>query len=191
MTTENQQTTELTGQDQRVTQPAANRILATLFVGTFAVGCVEMLITGVLDVLARSLSVSVPAAGSLMTASALGLAFGGPTLTALTITVDRRRILIGALAGFIVITTVAVLIANYELFLACRVVAGALQGLFIAAAFTIGPSVVAPERDGRSRSCYPGSRSQRPPAFRSVRCSATRSGGAVPSASCSRSLPSC
>jgi DHA1 family inner membrane transport protein len=127
-------------------------VLATLFLGTFAVGCGEMLVVGVLDLLARDLDVSVPAAGSLMTASALGLAIGGPVLTALTIRIDRRSVLIGALAAFVVFTALPVVVTDYHLFLVARVVSGALQGLLIAAAFFIGPAVVAPERAGRAMS---------------------------------------
>ena len=47
---------------------------------------------------------------------------------------------------------VAVLTADYGLFLVARVVTGALQGLFIAAAFAAGRSVVPPERRGRALS---------------------------------------
>lgn len=132
------------------TRARTNLVLATLFLGTFAVGCAEMLVVGVLDLLARGLDVSEVAAGSLMTASALGLAVGGPVLTALTIKIDRRRILVGSLAAFVLVTATPVLIPEYHLFLVARVVAGALQGLFIAAAFMIGPSIVAPERAGRA-----------------------------------------
>lgn len=138
--------------DNRRVDAGANVVLATLFVGTFAVGCAEMLVVGVLDLLATDLGVSVPAAGSLMTASALGLAVGGPILTALTIRVDRRPILVGSLAAFVIVTLIPVLIPRYDLFLVARAVAGALQGLFIAAAFMIGPSVVPPRRAGRAMS---------------------------------------
>ena len=135
------------------TEPTrANLVLATLFLGTFAVGCAEMLVVGVLDLLAADLDVSVPAAGSLMTASALGLAVGGPVLTALTTRVDRRTILLQSLAAFVLVSALPVLLHSYDLFLVTRAVAGALQGVFIAAAFVIGPSVVAPNRVGRAMS---------------------------------------
>ena len=129
-----------------------NLVLATLFLGTFAVGCAEMLVVGVLDLLAADLDVSVPAAGSLMTASALGLAVGGPLLTALTTRIDRRTVLLQSLAAFVLVSALPVLLPDYDLFLVTRAVAGALQGVFIAAAFVIGPAVVAPDRVGRAMS---------------------------------------
>jgi DHA1 family inner membrane transport protein len=85
-----------------------------------------------------------------VTACALGIAVGGPILTALTIKLNRRRVLTGALVAFILANLVPVLIPDYGLFIAARVLAGAAQGLFIAAGFVTGTSIVAPERAGRA-----------------------------------------
>ncbi len=139
--------------DARTAPPArTNLVLATLFAGAFAVGCGEMLVVGVLDLLAQGLGVSVPAAGSLVTANAIGLAVGGPVLTALTIRYDRRPVLLGSLIAFGLVMAVPLVFADYHLFLAARLAGGALQGLFIAAAFVIGTSVAPPERAGRAMS---------------------------------------
>ncbi|WP_232667673.1 MFS transporter [Pseudonocardia sp. TRM90224] len=133
-----------------------NLVLAALFLGMFVLGSAEMLVVGVLTVIAADLQVSIPAAGALVTAYALGLAIGGPLLTALTIRLDRRTVLIGALVLCVVGSLVAVLTPSYGLFLAARVVTGALQGLFIAAGFSVGISVVAPERAGQAISAVFG-----------------------------------
>ena len=55
-------------------------------------GCAEMLVVGMIDLIAADLDVSVPAAGALVTANALGLAIGGPLLTFLTTRFDRRHV---------------------------------------------------------------------------------------------------
>ena len=128
----------------------ANLVLATLFSGMFVLGMAELMVVGVLSLIAADLRVSIPAAGALVTANALGIAIGGPILTALTIKLNRRLILIGALMLFILGNLVPVLSADYGLFVAARAVAGALQGLFIAAGFAAGISVVPPERMGRA-----------------------------------------
>ena len=128
----------------------ANLALATLFLGMFVIGSTELLVVGVLDLIAADLRVSIPAAGSLVTAYALGLAIGGPILTALTIRLNKRTVLVGALALFVLGNLVAVLTASFGLFLVARTLTGAVQGLFIAAAFAAGTSVVPPERMGRA-----------------------------------------
>ncbi len=136
---------------QSALRPArANLVLATLFLGMFVLGSAELLVVGVLDLIAADLQVSIPAAGTLVTAYALGLAIGGPVLTMLTIRLDKRTVLVGALVLFILANLVAVLTTSYGLFLAARVLTGAFQGLFIAAAFGTGISVVPPQRMGRA-----------------------------------------
>jgi MFS transporter, DHA1 family, inner membrane transport protein len=125
-------------------------VLVTLFFGVFVMGCAEMLVVGVLDLIAADLGVSVSAAGGLVTAFALGIAIGGPALTLLTVKLDKRTVLIGAIVVFVLANLVLVLGSAYGVFLAARFVAGAVEGLFIGVAFVTGMSIVPPERAGRA-----------------------------------------
>jgi DHA1 family inner membrane transport protein len=127
-----------------------NLALATLFLGTFVLGSAELLAVGMLTLIATDLNISIPAAGSLVTINALGLAIGGPILTALTIKLNKPAILIGALVLFILANLVFVLTTNFGLSVAARTLAGALQGLFIAAGFVVGMAIVPPERMGHA-----------------------------------------
>jgi len=129
-----------------------NLALATLFLGTFVLGCAEMLVVGMLDLIAADLRVSIAAAGALLTAQALGMAVGGPILTALTIKLDKRTVLVSALGVSLVANLVLVLTADYGLSIAARGLAGAAQGLFMAAGFAVGISLVPVERTGRAMS---------------------------------------
>lgn len=133
-----------------LTPGRTNLVLATLFLAMFVLGSAELLVVGVLNLIATDLDVSIPAAGTLVTANALGLAIGGPLLTTLTIKLNRRTLLIGTLVLFILANLVPVLTADYGLFVAARTIAGALQGLVIAVAFALGMSIVPPERMGRA-----------------------------------------
>jgi DHA1 family inner membrane transport protein len=128
----------------------ANLALATLFLGMFVIGSTELLVVGVLDLIAADMHVSIPSAGSLVTTYALGLAIGGPILTAATIKLNKRTLLAGALILFALGNLIAVLTANYSVLLVARTFTGAVQGLFIAAAFAAGSSVVPPARRGRA-----------------------------------------
>ena len=132
------------------TTPTTTLVLAVLFAGAFVMGCAEMLVVGLLDLIATDLAVSVPAAGALVTANALGLAIGGPLLTFLTTRLDRRVVLLGAMTVFVLANLLPAILADYPLFVAARVVIGAVQGLFIAAAFVTATSIVPPERTGRA-----------------------------------------
>src|SRR5882672_10037974 len=126
---------------QTMSPGRTNLALATLFLGTFGLGTAELLVVGVLNLIAADLQVSIPAAGALVTANALGLAIGGPILTTLTIKINKRTVLIGTLVLFILANLVPVLTADYGMFVAARTVAGALQGLFIAVGFVVATSI--------------------------------------------------
>ncbi|GFJ83690.1 MFS transporter [Phytohabitans houttuyneae] len=127
-----------------------NLALAALFIGMFVMGGTELLVVGMLDLIAIDLRISIPAAGALVTAYALGLAIGGPMLTAVSIRLNRRTVLVGALALFVLSNLVAVLTTTYAVLVAARTVTGALEGLFIAAAIAAGIAAVPPARAGRA-----------------------------------------
>jgi DHA1 family inner membrane transport protein len=124
--------------------------LALLFLGAFVMGSSELLIVGVLDLVVDDLSVSVSTAGTLVTSYALGLAIGGPILTALTIRLNRRTVLCGTLVLGIACNLVVALSTSYDLTLVARTLTGAFAGLFDAAAFAVGIAVVPRERAGRA-----------------------------------------
>ena len=125
-------------------------VLAGLLLGTFVTGSAELLTAGLLTQISSGLGVSVPAAGALFSAYALGLALGGPLLTAATIRLDRRPVLVGSMALFAIMVLAPAALPHFGWFVATRLVAGALQGLFLAAAFTTATAVVSPERVGRA-----------------------------------------
>lgn len=74
--------------------PAASRpAVAAGFFGNFVVGCGVLVVPGMLDLLARDLSVSVPRAGTLLGLAALTMCVGAPVLAAVTSRVERRLLL--------------------------------------------------------------------------------------------------
>jgi MFS transporter, DHA1 family, inner membrane transport protein len=147
-----QQTASTADRIEPLTTLRSGLVLAALFLGTFVLGTAELIVVGLLDLIAADLGVSASAAGALVTANALGLAVGGPILAAVTIRLNRRTVLLGALVVFIALNAVMVLVADYGLFIVARVLVGVVQGVFIAAGFAAGISVVEPERMGRAMS---------------------------------------
>jgi len=124
--------------------------LGALFTGTLVMGCAEMLVMGMLDLMASDLGAPVSAVGMLVSANALGIAIGGPLLTFLTARLDRRQVLLVALAVFTGLNLLPAFGAGLEFFIAARIAIGAVEGLFIAAAITTATSIVPPERAGRA-----------------------------------------
>ncbi|WP_101789712.1 MFS transporter [Nonomuraea indica] len=126
-----------------------NLALVSLFLATFVLGSTELVIVGVLDLIADDAGVTVGTAGTLVTAYALGLAVGGPLLTAVTIRVGRRTLLWVSMLAFLLATLAMVTTITFELLLVARVVAGALHGAFVGAAFAAVGSIMPVERMGR------------------------------------------
>lgn len=67
--------------------------LGALFLGAFVVGSTELVVVGLLTLIAWDLAVSVATTGALVTAYALGIAIGGPILAAATMRLGRRFLL--------------------------------------------------------------------------------------------------
>ncbi|MQS08627.1 MFS transporter [Streptomyces alkaliphilus] len=124
--------------------------LAALFLAAFVMGSAELVVVGLLRLVAGDLEVSVDTAGTLVTAYALGICFGGPLLMALTIRIRRRTLVWMSLAGYVAGSLLAALAPGFGTLLVARAATGALQGLFLGAAFTVAAALVPPERTGRA-----------------------------------------
>jgi DHA1 family inner membrane transport protein len=124
--------------------------LGALALGAFAVGSAELVIVGILNLLAKGTGVPVSTAGQLVTAYALGIAVGAPVLTALTARLGRRFVLYLSLVAFVVGNVVAALATSFGMLLLARVLTGSIHGLFIGVACVIAGGLVAPERRGQA-----------------------------------------
>jgi len=70
--------------------------------GAFAIGLTEFAIMGLLPQVATDLAVSVPTAGNLVTAYAVGVVVGAPLLTAVGVRRSRRTLLLAFMGLFAV-----------------------------------------------------------------------------------------
>ena len=134
----------------RTSRAGPTPALAVLFAAAFVVGTAELVVVGLLTRVAEDLDVSVGGAGLLVTSYALGIAIGGPLLTAATFTLPRRAMLAAAFAVYLAGTLVAAAAPSFGALLAARAVTGALHGLFVGVALAVASAMVAPERRGRA-----------------------------------------
>ncbi|NUT49832.1 MAG: MFS transporter [Saccharothrix sp.] len=127
-----------------------NLALTALFFGSFVMGSAELIVVGILNLIAEDMNVSIGTAGSLVTAYALGISIGGPVLTAVTIKFARKQLLQIALAAYIVMNILAVVATVFGMLLVARVLSGSLHGLFIGTAFAVGAGMMPPEKMGKA-----------------------------------------
>jgi predicted MFS family arabinose efflux permease len=118
--------------------------------GTFAIGTEGFMIAPLLPRLAQDLSVSLVAAGQLVTVFTLAYALSSPILTALTGGISRRNLLIGSMLAFAAANVVAALAANYWLLMAARILLAFSAGLYVPNANALAGAVVEPHHRGRA-----------------------------------------
>ncbi|MFJ9589530.1 MFS transporter [Streptomyces acidicola] len=119
-------------------------VVWVLAVGTFLMGTTEFVIAGLLPEMAADLDVSVARAGLLITAFAVGMIVGGPTMAMATLRLPQRHTLVGALAVFALGHVVAALSTSFTVVLAARVVTALATGAFWAVGFVIATAAADP-----------------------------------------------
>jgi predicted MFS family arabinose efflux permease len=123
--------------------------LLPLVLGAFAIGAETFLVSGVLPQIAADLHVTA-AAGSLVTIFALAYAFGSPLIAVATAGVERRRLLVGAIAAFALANLVAAFAPNFASLAAARALLALAAGTFMPAAVAYATALFSAERCGRA-----------------------------------------
>ncbi|MFI0983297.1 Cmx/CmrA family chloramphenicol efflux MFS transporter [Streptomyces sp. NPDC021093] len=93
-----------------------------LGLSVFALGTSEFMLSGLLPPIARDMDVSIPQAGLLISAFAIGMVIGAPLLAVATLRLPRRTTLIALISVFGVGQVAGALAPTYELLFASRVV---------------------------------------------------------------------
>ncbi|QNB01074.1 MFS transporter [Massilia sp. Se16.2.3] len=104
--------------------------LLPLALGGFGIGMTEFVMMGLLPDIASGLAVSIPQAGYLITAYAIGVVVGAPTLVSLMAKRPPRNVLIWFMLMFALFNALSALAPNFGLMLVSRFLAGLPHGAF-------------------------------------------------------------
>ncbi|MET7679612.1 MFS transporter [Streptomyces sp. NPDC005423] len=124
--------------------------LLALAVGAFGIGTTEFVMMGLLPDVADDLGVSIPSAGHLVSAYALGVVIGAPLLAAVTARLSRRSVLIGLMGLFVAGNTLSAFAPDYDYLLAARFLSGLPHGAFFGVGAVVATTTAAPGRKARS-----------------------------------------
>ena len=113
--------------------------LFPLALGGLAIGTTEFVIMGLLPDVSNSLNVSIPIAGHLISAYALGVVIGAPILVALSAKFPPKYILISLMILFTIFNAFSIIAPDYNTLLMSRFFAGLPHGAF----FGVGTVVAA------------------------------------------------
>lgn len=120
--------------------------LTALAIGAFGIGVTEFTPMGLLPVIAGDLGVSIPTAGLLVSAYAIGVLIGAPLMTLTTGRVPRRTLLIALAAIFTAGNLLAAVSDSYAMLLAARIVTSLNHGAFFGVGSVVAAGLVAPEK---------------------------------------------
>lgn len=120
--------------------------LMALAVGAFGIGVTEFAPMGLLPVIASDLRVSIPTAGLLISAYAVGVVIGAPLLTLSTGRMPRRKLLIVLAGIFTIGNLLAAISSSYAMLMAARILTSFSHGAFFGVGSVVAASLAPPER---------------------------------------------
>lgn len=134
-----------------------NPPLVALAIGAFGIGVTEFAPMGMLPGIAADLGVSIPSAGLLVSAYAIGVLIGAPLITLATAKVPRRYLLVGLMAIFTLGSLLSALATNYNTLMLARVVTSLNHGAFFGVGAIVAASLVpADKRAGAVATMFMG-----------------------------------
>ena len=130
-------------------------VLYLLGLAVFAQATSEFMLSGLGPDIARDLGVSIPAAGWLTSAFALGMIVGAPAIAVLGARWPRRRTLLVTLTVFLAVHVAGALTSDFTVLLVTRVLAALANAGFLAIALATAASL-GPDAKGRATSVLLG-----------------------------------
>ncbi|WP_394663104.1 MFS transporter [uncultured Sphingomonas sp.] len=123
-----------------------NSGLIALAVGAFGIGVTEFAPMGMLPVIAGDLHISIPSAGLLISAYAMGVLIGAPLMTLTTGRFNRRTLLIALMGIFTLGNALSALADGYWMLMAARVITSFNHGAFFGVGSVVAASLVPPDK---------------------------------------------
>lgn len=120
--------------------------LLILALSAFAIGTTEFVIMGLLPDVARSLSVSIPSAGWLISGYALGVAIGAPIMAVATASFPRKRALLMLMGIFIIGNILCAVATDYTFLMVARIITSLCHGAFFGIGSVVAASLVPDNR---------------------------------------------
>ncbi|MFD4129454.1 MFS transporter [Streptomyces globisporus] len=123
--------------------------LLALAVSAFGIGTTEFVMMGLLPNVADDLGTSVPTAGYLVSAYAIGVVLGAPLLTGLGSRVPRKKMLLLLMALFTIGNLASALAPDFGWLVAGRLLAGLPHGAFFGVGAVVAARLVSEGRQAR------------------------------------------
>jgi MFS transporter, DHA1 family, purine base/nucleoside efflux pump len=121
-----------------------------LMIVSFVIGMVELIISGILDLIAEDLHITLGQAGHLITIFSLIFAVASPILLLMTAKIERKKLTLISLFIFLIGNIVTVFSANYSILFTGRIITATSGALLIILCLVMAPSLVEAKYRGRA-----------------------------------------
>ncbi|WP_404976905.1 MULTISPECIES: MFS transporter [unclassified Acidovorax] len=126
------------------------RAVLALGVGGFSIGTGEFVIMGLLPEVAQDIGVTIPQAGHVISAYALGVVVGAPVLAVLAAGWGRRALLMALMAVYALGNFATALAPGYQSLAAMRLLTGLPHGTYFGVAALVAASLAPPGQRARA-----------------------------------------
>ncbi|GAB3043128.1 MFS transporter [Acinetobacter apis] len=121
-------------------------VLLSLALGGFCIGTTEFAAMGLIQEIAHNLQISVPTAGYLISAYALGVLVGAPMFAILGARIAKKQFLIALMLFYGVANLLTAFLSSYESILFSRFIAGLPHGAYFGIASLVAAELAGPKR---------------------------------------------
>ncbi|GAA1136498.1 MFS transporter [Nesterenkonia lutea] len=150
MTTANHSTAEQTPARPKYTRKQVALAILALSIGGFAVGVTEFAIMGLQLEAVEDLGITIPQAGLLISAYAVGVVIGAPILSILGAKRERKSYALLLLGVFVFGHVLSFFAPNYETMLVARFLSGLPHGAYFAVAALMAAEMAGPTKRSRA-----------------------------------------
>ncbi|MBE1514324.1 MFS transporter [Nesterenkonia halotolerans] len=143
-------TAEQTSTKRRFSRKQVAMAILALSIGGFAVGVTEFAIMGLQLEAVQDLGITIPQAGMLISAYAVGVVIGAPVLSILGAKRERKFYALLLLGIFVLGHVLSFFAPNYETMLAARFISGLPHGAYFAVAALMAAEMAGPAKRSRA-----------------------------------------
>lgn len=127
-----------------------NKKVYVLAIAAFVVGTVELILGGILDLIATDLHLSLAKAGYLISIFSLVYAVSAPLLLNMTARFERKKVYMVTLLVFLLSNLISAFSVNFYMLMAGRMLGAATGSLIFVLSLTLASRIVKPEYKGRA-----------------------------------------
>lgn len=127
-----------------------NKKVYLLAIAAFVVGTVELILGGILDLIAADLHLTLAKAGYLISIFSLVYAISAPVLLNVTARFERKKVYMYTLLIFLVSNLISAFSANFYMLMAGRALGAATGSLIFVLSLTLAARIVEPQYKGRA-----------------------------------------